>query len=272
MASESINTSMPDIIQIRPVNDHALRAFDKVARSMDQNQIRPNQVNHIRVTGESDLNAIIGGKEDSSTDTSEYSPGPKQQTRTKVGYFGINFDIRPASETASWAMGKAKPFSTSDTANASYGASIDILLAISGTPQASHLLRTHAYISLHPQSSAWMLSTWEECKHTPPDANSNGMACSHHVASLDHRNLGHGDIVCLSRSSMTLLVGLLCYEIRFCISTTPQEIDYLEVRFFNIHYALNWNTWLNTVNRSAIDSWRVWILRHRSAESRRYRS
>ena len=218
-----------NVIEIHPTNDHALLAFDELARSLPHAQ--QDKTRSTFVTHEADLSSIIGGNEDSGTDSSTHSPRPEKPTKIRVGYFRVRFKHPPLSGQAIWTMGKAQNLDSKTTADTSPAPKVDILLAMAGSPRAKRLYDVHAYLRLHPQSGAWNLSTFEDCPHmkTHVGADIDISKCSHNVASLDDKPLRHREVACLSKPSMTLRIGLLCYRIRFCVTNTKQEKEYLQV-------------------------------------------
>ena len=88
---------------------------------------------------------------------------------------------------------------------------VDILLAAPKSPSAFGLHSTHAFLNLHQQSGAWMMTA---------------------VATLtaEDTSVPRLSSFCLHRPKTTIQIAKMRYLVKFAINSIPMELQYIEAR------------------------------------------
>lgn len=219
-----------DILRIIPVGGPASVAFHQLAVRQRNGQLDEHHAQFIVVTGKELLSASEGFDTDLVEGAAANTTSDDEEVPIYRGYFRLNFDCTPLSKGVKWVLGKG----VGDNIRSR---NVDILLASPSSRHRKHLASAHAFLRMKTESGAWILQAGEghHMKELDPVAQTSsgpdGFAeCHHKPVVLNEEFMKHGSMQCLHRPRTSFLVGGMCYDIRFCVTTSANEQLYLEER------------------------------------------
>ena len=206
-----------DIIRLIPDNDAAQLAFDSVVQLQRNKELLPNHAQFLKVTGAGLLD------EEVDPATGEESMGGDQERKVFKGYFRVRFGLpEPLVSTPVRWVCKALIQLLLEVVRYFFRSvlmlqqimgrgKVDILLAAPKSPSAFGLHSVHAFLDLHQQSGAWMLTA---------------------VAKLtaEETSVSRLSSFCLHRPKTTIQIAKMRYLVKFAIDSIPMELQYIEAR------------------------------------------
>ncbi|KAL8705367.1 MAG: hypothetical protein Q9201_001523 [Fulgogasparrea decipioides] len=194
--------SNDDILRLIPLNTEARRAFDSVVLLDKAGKLDEIHSQHLQVTGTAPLSRTVD-LVDSDATTEEASSGsesPASQRMVNTGYFRVRFNKRPV-----WVIGKGPGKKSLTSRN------VDILLAAPGSKDAHGLRAAHAYLRLHHESGAWLLTAGAD-------------------VIVNDVVLEPDNVIALCNPTTRFDVHNMQYLIRFVVETPEMEQAYLKQR------------------------------------------
>ena len=125
---------------------------------------------------------------------------------------------------------------------------MDVLLAARDPRDRRKIAAAHAFLHMHPESGAWMIRAGQTCSHnvqkpgdavviTDPEGFKN---CTHSPVYYDGEPIKHSGFRPISRSSTTIALGGMQFNVKVCIQNSEDEKSYVQDR----------NIWLEALGMS----------------------
>ena len=220
------NDSLPDCLRIIPYNSTANLAFSELVEKQRLGTLDEHHAQYLFASGRGPLEKIATLEPESSDGGVDYGPsGSEGSPRINLGWFRINFDCATVTREARWVIGKG-----SNTKEGSSTRHIDILLAAPGSTYQQYLLRTHAFLKLHPKSGLWMIYAAISSNAILRDKSEGPPPMPKATVFLDDKEILATEFRCLTEPHTPLAINGMEYSVQFIPESSPELERYCEYR------------------------------------------
>ncbi|KAL8793981.1 MAG: hypothetical protein Q9182_007640 [Xanthomendoza sp. 2 TL-2023] len=200
--TESDAEGIQNILRIVPLNPPAQKAFDSVAKCVENRTLDPLHAQYLRITGTCQIGYQAENVRDGGGETTDEDVQP---TTGLAGYYRVAFGLPSISKGPKWVIGRGSAKKFGATRN------VDILLVGPHFKGVASLAAAHLFLGIHPQSGAWRITAGANLK-------------------VDDEPYPAGTEAYLCKPNTRIEIIDMQYSIYFEITTAEGESEYIRQR------------------------------------------